>query len=208
MKKQDISIPVIPDLYQLSSKEISKACNILGRAFREDPIWEAILKDEPDKFSIAFEVPIKHSLKYGRVYCSSPNLEGIAAWLPSDKVNMNIFQLIRSGALFSALKLGGKIGKSIREVFEMIIEDRESNMKVPYIYLYAIGVSPEHQGKGIGSNLINKMLDYLPPELPIYLETETEQNVKLYEKLGFNVLKKITVPSLGLPMWEMLHDRK
>ena len=208
MKKQDLSIPDIPDLYQLTSKDFSKACNILGEAFREDPIWSAILKDEPEKFSIVFEVPLKHSLKYGKVFCSSPNLEGIAAWLPSNKVNMNIFQLIRSGALFSALKLGNLIGKKIRDVFRMIIEDRDSNMKVPYIYLYAIGVSPEHQGKGIGSNLINKMMDHLPPELPIYLETETEQNVKLYEKLGFRVMKEITVPTLELPMWEMIHDRK
>lgn len=208
MKKQNISIPEIPDLYQLSSKDFSKACIVLGEAFREDPIWAAILKDEPEKFSIVFEVPLKHSLKYGKVYCSSTNLEGIAAWLPSDNVNMNFFQLIRSGALFSALKLGNIIGKKIRDVFRMIIEDRDSNMKGPYIYLYAIGVSPEHQGKGIGSSLINKMIDSLPPELPIYLETESEQNVKLYEKLGFRVLKKITVPTLELPMWEMLHDRK
>lgn len=208
MKKQELSLPNIPDLYQLTSKDFSKACSVLGQAFRDDPIWATILKDEPEKFSIVFEVPLKHSLKYGKVYCSSPNLEGIAAWLPSNKVNMNIFQLIRSGALFSALKLGNIIGKKIRDVFRMIIEDRDSNMKVPYIYLYAIGVSPEHQGKGIGSNLINKMLDHLPPELPIYLETESEQNVQLYGKLGFRVMKKITVPSLELPMWEMIHDRK
>ncbi|MFX1401800.1 MAG: GNAT family N-acetyltransferase, partial [Promethearchaeota archaeon] len=73
---------------------------------------------------------------------------------------------------------------------------------------YVIGVSPDHQNQGIGSKLINIMLDYLYPNLPVYLETETERNVRFYERLGFKVLKRITVPNLELPMWEMLHDRK
>ena len=100
------------------------------------------------------------------------------------------------------------IGKLIQEVFEIITEDRETNMKGTYLYLYVIGVAPEHQGKGIGTHLINNMLSHLPPDIPIYLETETERNVKLYEKLGFKILKQIMVPSLQLPMWEMLYDRK
>ena len=208
MKKHDTSIPIIPDLYQLTPKDLSQASNVLGKAFREDPIWVEILKDEPEKFSIAFEVPLKECLKYGRVYCSSPSLEGIAAWLPSKYVNLNFFQFIWCGAFLSAMKLGSKIGKHISEVSKIITEDRKLNMKIPYIYLYVIGVSPENQGKGIGSHLINTMLDKLAPELPIYLETETEQNVKFYEKLGFKVLKKVTIPSLGLPMWEMVHERK
>ena len=39
---------------------------------------------------------------------------------------------------------------------------------------------------------------------PIYLETETEENVSLYKKFGFEILKKITLPELNLPMWEMI----
>ena len=179
----------------------------MGQAFCEDPIWVEILKEEPEKFSIVFELPIKYSIKYGKVYSSSSNLEGIAAWLPSNYINMNVFRLILSGTLSSAMKLGNKIGKRIREVFEIIAEDRKRNIKSPYVYLYVIGIAPNHQGKGIGSRLINSMLNHLSPEIPIYLETETERNVKLYERLGFRVLKEITIPSLELPMWEMIHDR-
>jgi ribosomal protein S18 acetylase RimI-like enzyme len=81
-------------------------------------------------------------------------------------------------------------------------------MKGTYLYLYVIEMAPEYQGNGIGSRLINSMLAHLPPEIPIYLETETERNIRLYERLGFKMLKKIMVPSLQLPMWEMLQDRK
>lgn len=208
MKKSKISIPIIPELYQLTHNDFAPACVILGQAFQEDPIWKEILKNDLEKFSILFGVPLKYTLKYGRVYGSSSKLEGIAAWLHSDHMDMNFFRSIRSGAFMSALKLGRKIGKLIGEVFDIIVKDRESHMKGSYVYLYVIGVSPDHQNQGIGSKLINIMLDCLSPDLPIYLETETERNVRFYERLGFKVLKKITVPALGLPMWEMLHDRK
>ena len=52
------------------------------------------------------------------------------------------------------------------------------------------------------------MLDALQSEIPVYLETESKKNVGFYEKLGFEVLKKITVPILDLPMWEMLYRKK
>ena len=208
MKNKKLIIPEIPDLYRLTSKDYPRACEVLGLAFQEDPIWKAILKEDPDKFSTVFEFPIKYCLRYGTVFASSQNLEGIAAWLTSDYIKSTFFRSLLSGALWSAFKLGSKIGKLIQEVFAIITEDRETSMKGTYIYLYVIGVAPEHQGKGIGSHLINTMASHLPPEIPIYLETETERNVSLYERLGFKILKKIMVPSLQLPMWEMLHDRK
>ena len=33
--------------------------------------------------------------------------------------------------------------------------------------------------------------------IPIYLETETEENVKIYSKYGFNTLKDWDVPGAG-----------
>lgn len=207
MKKNKELIPDIPNLYKLTPQDFNQACIMLGKAFQEDPIWKAILKDEPEKFSLIFGVPLKYTFRYGIVYGTTPDLEGIAVWLHSNYMDMNFFRLIRSGAFTSALKLGSKIGKLIRDVFEKIVEDRQSHMKGSYFYLYVLGVAPEHQGKGLGSKLVNLMLEKLPPDLPVYLETETERNVRLYERLGFKVLKEITVPTLELPMWEMVHNR-
>ena len=208
MKQNKIIIPIIPELYRLISNDYPRACRVLASAFQEDPLWRAILKDDLDKFPLVFGVPLKHCLKYGVVLASSPNLEGIAAWLPSQYIKLGFFRFLMSGTLWSAMKLGSKIGKLIQEVSDIITKDREANMEGTYLYLYVIGVAPDHQGTGIGSRLINSMLAHLPPEIPIYLETETERNVRLYERLGFKVLKKVMIPILQLPMWEMVHDRK
>ena len=44
---------------------------------------------------------------------------------------------------------------------------------------------------------------------PMYLETQNEKNVSLYEKYGFYVVKKIDLPDpLNLPMFLMVRDAK
>ena len=76
-----------------------------------------------------------------------------------------------------------------------------------HMYLMAIGVDPAHQGKGHGGRLIREMLtrcDALGK--PLYLETVTEGNVRLYEHFGFEVLERIVVKPLDHPMWEMLYE--
>ncbi len=40
--------------------------------------------------------------------------------------------------------------------------------------------------------------------LPVYLETETEANVRSYQRLGCRVLETMTLPVVELPAWLML----
>jgi ribosomal protein S18 acetylase RimI-like enzyme len=73
-----------------------------------------------------------------------------------------------------------------------------------------MGVSKEYQGKGFGGKLIRAVIEKAETERkPIYLETQKEGNVSLYEKYGFSVKKKIILPEpLNLPMWLMFRDVK
>lgn len=40
----------------------------------------------------------------------------------------------------------------------------------------------------------------------LYLETETGRNVAMYERFGFEVIRRITLPVVDLPMWEMVRS--
>ncbi len=73
-----------------------------------------------------------------------------------------------------------------------------------------MGVSQQFQGKGYGRKLIRAVIEKAETERkPIYLETQKEGNVSLYEKYGFTVKKKIILPEpLNLPMWLMVRDAK
>jgi GNAT superfamily N-acetyltransferase len=70
-----------------------------------------------------------------------------------------------------------------------------------------VGVRPELHGNGFGSKLINSVLEKAEAEkIPVYLETETVGNVKMYEHFGFKVLQQINLPVINVPMWEMLRE--
>ena len=76
-----------------------------------------------------------------------------------------------------------------------------------YVYVMIVGVDPEHQGQGFGSKLLRALIEESDRTgVPIYLETETEDNVSMYEHLGFKVLAKITLPVVEVPLWEMLRE--
>ncbi|MFJ5996300.1 GNAT family N-acetyltransferase [Streptomyces sp. NPDC092370] len=74
-------------------------------------------------------------------------------------------------------------------------------------YLWMIGVAPGRQGEGLGTALIQEVLDRCDREgLPAYLEASSARSRKLYERLGF----ESAGPALGLPdgpaMWPMWRE--
>ncbi len=76
-----------------------------------------------------------------------------------------------------------------------------------YLYILIVGVRPELHGNGFGSKLIGSVIEKSEAEkIPVYLETETAENVKMYEHFGFKTLQEITLPLIDVPMWEMLRD--
>jgi ribosomal protein S18 acetylase RimI-like enzyme len=76
-----------------------------------------------------------------------------------------------------------------------------------FLYLQFIGVAHEFQGKGFGGRLLKALIEKSEEAaLPVYLETETEENVELYRRFGFSLAKQITLPIVNLPMWEMVRE--
>ena len=137
--------------------------------------------------TVADLYPIRYCYKYGEVYATSNNLEGIAAWVPGSISEFTTWRMIRSGAIFPGIRMGAKIGKKMGPVFEPIVKDRKEYMKGKhFIYLFIIGVLTEFQGQGFGGQLLHALVDICDKsKIPIYLETEIQQYVKLYEKFGF-----------------------
>ena len=135
-------------------------------------------------------------------------LEGVAAWTPHTTVNPSFWRILRSGAFLAAVKMGSEIGGRIQNLFKVIDEDRKENMKDrPYLYLQIIGVLPEFQGQGLGGKLLKPMFAEADREgIPIYLETETEKNMNMYSKYGFQTLKEGRAPGAEFPFWEMVRE--
>ncbi len=79
----------------------------------------------------------------------------------------------------------------------------------PHWYLLGLGVDPDLQGKGIGTQLMAPVLERCDREgTPAYLESSKERNVPLYERNGFRVTEEFRVPNGGPPIWMMWRDPK
>ena len=198
-------------LYKIHKKEIHQAGEVLADAFQHDPLWKKFFEGESNiahKMRACFETPIRYCYKFGEVYAPSKNLEGIAAWLPGELSYMTIWSMIRSGAVFSGMRMGVNAGKKMSSVFGPLEDDRKEIMKgKSFFYLFIIGVAIERQGQGFGGQLIGGLINTCDASgIPIYLETEVEHNVRLYEKYGFSTVNQIILPIVDHPMWQMVRE--
>jgi ribosomal protein S18 acetylase RimI-like enzyme len=198
-------------LYRVQKKDITEAVKVLADAFQRDPLWNKICEGESDlekRFRALFEVPVRHCLKYGEVYATSESLEGVIAWVPGKHADMTAWRIICSGAMGAALRMGSNAAKKMGSVFKPVTEDRHKHMAGhDFLYLLVVGVATELQGKGFGKKLVSAAIEKSECEgLQLYLETETEENMEMYEHFGFKLLKRITLPTVDLPMWEMVRE--
>jgi ribosomal protein S18 acetylase RimI-like enzyme len=200
-------------LYSVRREDITKAGEVLADAFQHDPVWNKIYEGESDiekRFHAHFEVPVRHCLRYGEVYAPSNALEGVIAWAPGKSAEMTAWSIIRSGAMGAVMRMGSNASKKMGSIFKSITIDRRQHMAgSTYIYIMVVGVATSMQGKGFGRKLISAAIEKSESEgLRLYLETETEENVMMYEHFGFRLLKRNSLPVIDLPMWEMVREPK
>lgn len=69
-------------------------------------------------------------------------------------------------------------------------------------YLGPIGVLPQLQGQGIGSQMLEKCCEIIDQQKTgAYLDTDKQENVHFYERYGFTVTGQIQI--LGVTNWFM-----
>ncbi len=204
----------LKELYFIQKKDIEKATEVLIRAFHEDPLIQLIYPDPLERkrySSVLWKFMIRDGITYGEVYSPTSKIEGVAKWLPPGKEHMGIWRTIRSGGL----KMGVALAKQkderklpprkIQEITDYILQSHKELMKEPHWYLANIGVDPDHQGKGYGSKLIKPMLERIEKEgYSVFLETNFEGNVSLYEHLGFELVDEMKIPETEIINWAMI----
>ena len=80
--------------------------------------------------------------------------------------------------------------------------------EVDHWYLWFVGVAPEQQGRGIGTALLQPVLDRCDASrMPAYVDATTRRNRALYERLGFETIAEVPLPGRGGPsIWPMWRE--
>jgi ribosomal protein S18 acetylase RimI-like enzyme len=76
----------------------------------------------------------------------------------------------------------------------------------PHFYLFFIGTDPRWQGRGIGSAMLEELLEPCDREgVPTYLDATSERNRRLYRRHGFDEKNEVRLPD-GPPFWPMWRE--
>lgn len=195
----------LDDLYGLRVSDLQTAVDVLDDAFSDDSQWKEVFKNE-EKNRIVTEIMVRFCLKYGRVVSTSEDMEGVMALAPHNK-DMTTWRIIRCGAFFLSMRIARE-GKMMQVLTQAVEEAKKDLDLGPHIHLLITGVSRAFQGRGFGGQLLRAVIEEAESQgLPIYLETQKEANVSLYERFGFAVRRQVTLPEpLNLPMWLMVRD--
>lgn len=198
------------NLLQLNKSHIEPAAGILVRAFRDYPLLQDSFSDELQRKRVApyfFRYSLFYGIRYGEAYATTPNLEGVAVWIPSENFPVTFWRAVRSVPLSVILGFGREGGGRMKYPGEYIDAMHKRLAPFKHWFLQTIGVDPQFQGKGYAGKLLRPMFARMDKEgLPCYLETLDEQNIQLYEHFGFKVVEKATIPKTSLTSWAMLRE--
>jgi ribosomal protein S18 acetylase RimI-like enzyme len=149
---------------------------------------------------------VGYCLLYGEVH-TTPTVEGVACWLPPGETHLTLGRVVRSGLYATPLKMGLAAYRRFDTYMSYANQFHKRCAPPSHWYLWAIGVDPSCQGRGIDGRLIERGLARANEDgTACYPETGVARNVRFYEKHGFKVVDEGTVPGQGVPVWAMLRD--
>ncbi|MHA1952843.1 MAG: GNAT family N-acetyltransferase [Candidatus Heimdallarchaeaceae archaeon] len=200
----------LKSLVRLEKNRIEEAAEVFSRAFADDPLLNWFLPENSSRKEMSFsyfKFRIRFGVLFGEVYATSQNLEGLAVWFPSNKMDMTYWRMLKSGGMRLFKELGFSTVQRMMSIGDFVSDLHHHQINFPHWYLAPMGVDPDYQGKGYASRLMRSMLKRLDNEkLPCFLETQNENNVEIYKHYGFKIVGKAKIPKSDLEHWSMLRD--
>jgi len=169
--------PARPDEWQAVGE-------VLARSFWDDPCWAWVCPDPARlrrHLGRALGRAVRPKIDRGWVW-TADGVPGAAVWAAPGRWK----QPVREGlpampAFVRAIGLRD-VPKALRAFAAM----EHGHPREEHWYLEILGVHPDQQGQGLGSALMQPVLDQCAAQgLPAYLESSTDRSALLYRRHGF-----------------------
>ena len=198
----------------LPGERLGEAAGLLARCFHANPNFTDLFPNDRARARALprmFAAGLQDALGFGHVYAAvrksgnaaGEELAGVAAWLPPGEFPLSATRQLR--ALPHMAGVLAAAPRSARRLLRYTAGIAKLHPARPYWYLEMIGVDPSARGLGVGTRLLEPVLDLADEtEQPCYLETMTERNVDWYRGLGFKVREEARFVHGGPPNWTMI----
>jgi ribosomal protein S18 acetylase RimI-like enzyme len=182
--------------------DIAVAGQVMADAFFDDPVFRWCMPDDDRRAGILpafFSLVAATLLPYDEVHVTGDGA-GAAFWVPPGQPSVPAAEAPAFEERLAELLTDAEAERTFA-----VVELLESNHPHDHHdYLWFLGVRAGRQGQGIGSALLNWMLERTDAGgHAAYLEATSEGNRRLYRRHGFEVVKELSVadcPSLWA-MW-------
>ncbi len=191
----------------LAPGEQAEAARVLARAFRDNPSSRAFLPGQDAEERVrslwrVFRGLIEATRRHGAVHVVEGDDEIAGASL-----SFSPGRYPPPARAFGFLAYG-PVMAGPRAALRYALADawmRRHHLHEPHHYLFVLGVDPARQGRGVGGALLRRLSSSADHDrVPCYLETDTEDNVRLYRHHGYAVTRDETTRLLGnLRFWTM-----
>jgi ribosomal protein S18 acetylase RimI-like enzyme len=202
-----MSVPI-----RLKKEQLHLASLVCSNAFFNDEQIKYFLPDpirRSKDLPLFYEFLLRLGERYGQIFATSSQLEGLAVWMGSKQAPLSLWRLMRAGGINFALRAGFTLLLKVQYFTALVFDLHKRCISEPHWYLFLMAVDPKFQKQGHARNLLNTMLTDIDAEnLPCYLETHNQKNVDLYQRYGFRIIEKITIPHTRLAFWGMVRNRK
>jgi ribosomal protein S18 acetylase RimI-like enzyme len=190
------TITIVP----IEKHEIEEATLLLSRAFIQTPFTGTVMGGQAEKhrrgLQKGFDIMLRRKPGDTVVAKDGDTIVGVmrmVAWPECQNSSIRGIEIIPAALM---------IGSAAFRVVKFRKVWNRHDPREPHLHIDPLGVLPERQGQGIGSRLLSHFCEIADTEGSMaYLETDQEQNVRLYERFGFTVEE--TEPVFGITNWFM-----
>jgi GNAT superfamily N-acetyltransferase len=185
--------------------DVTRLADALARAFDGDPPMQWFLPNAESRVERArnlFDLMLTR-VHLERDWCyTTEDVVGGALWVPPGNWRLGIVQQLT--LLPGMLRVFGRgLARAQRGLAVM----EEGHPRIAHYYLDSLGVVPEWQGRGIGSALMEPVLQRCDIErMPAYLNAGSARSRDLYLRHGFEVSEEFRLPEGGPPLWRMWRE--
>ena len=196
-------------LYIVQEKDLDRLAEVAADAYKDYPLhnWFTKGKYDPKASKLIMQISLRTMSEDAVVYADSEEINGFAVWLPFGFTGSKTLPFLANGGMSLILHSGpGIIGRLLTyETYAMNLK-KEFTDNYDW-YLYNLSISKDTQGKGIASKLMRPMLQFCDDErMVVYLETNKESNVGLYQHYGFELMKEEQIPKSTVTHYAMVRD--
>jgi ribosomal protein S18 acetylase RimI-like enzyme len=186
-------------------EDVPEAVGVVARGMRDNPLHVAAYGDDPDRRERCQARLIGALFRHfttQQPICAvrDGTLVGVTGVAPVGTCQPTTAQRLR--LLPTVLSLGPRTAARVgRWLAKWAARDLEEE----HVHLGPVAVDAHLQGQGIGSLIMEEHCRRLDAAREVgYLETDKPENVRFYERFGFEVIGE--EPVLGVPNWYMRRE--